>query len=41
MEKKRLKTHVPDKRVKEHGKSGEKDPLGMMGVQGNLDRGVE
>lgn len=35
-----LNKHVPDERMKEHDKSGEKDPLGMMGAQGNLDRGV-
>ena len=40
VEKMKLRKHILDKRMKEHDKTWEGDPLVMMGAKGILDRGV-
>ena len=41
VEKMKLRKRILDKRMKEHDKTGEGHPLGMMGTKGILDRGVD
>lgn len=41
VEKMKLRKHILDKRMKEHDKTGEGDPFGMMGTKGILDRAVD